>query len=445
MQDSVDFNTAHPDDSEYAFSKPQPLFDLLQTSDQDRSAGARTPAPIEKLPTELTQRVFLFTLPLLPYPYLPNILTEFEESDDDVQHINVARLCLTHVCRTWRTIAHFTTYLWTTIAIDRPFPKDFTVVEEWFANAGTRSLDISFDPHIFMQHPLKLTTLLRQVMGRIRCLVTLHGIMNTSILQELFPPGIIIEAPVMEALRLHCGESHAPIGRINAPSLVYFHQDAAANTYAYLNPTPSLRSYAGSGTSLSFVVQCSRITELEVHLHRHILPNGIGPVVLETVQSLCLIPYLGTPNSSILHFVQQIDVPSLTTLEVWMNNSWHDTVTCGHLLGIIAERYGGNLQHLEVGCAEFEGRSVVKDTFLKMPHLRTLTFASSILAGVYNALMPNPSPASPLSSWPCPELSKLRIINSTVTPDSIFNDLIRQRAVSNRTFGHPTIPIIEKV
>jgi hypothetical protein len=116
----------------------------------------------------------------------------------------------------------------------------------------------------------------------------------------------------MEALRLHCGERQGPIGRINAPSLAYFHQDAVANTYAYLTPTLSLHSYAGSSSSFPFILQCSQITALQLHLHH--IPSDMGRAILQTVQSLTPIPYRGLPHDPILHLVRQVDFPSLTAI-----------------------------------------------------------------------------------------------------------------------------------
>jgi hypothetical protein len=228
------------------------------------------------------------------------VLIDFEESDDNAEHINAARLRLTHVCQTRKELVQSTTYLWSTIAIDRPFPRDFLVVEEWFANSATRSLDISFDARIL---DVKLIQLLHRNISRIRCLMSLSPVMKASLLPTLFPVDTVTEAPAMEALRVHCGENHGPIGRIHAPSLTYFHQDVIANTYAYLSPTLSLRSYAGSSSSFPFILQCAQMTDLQLHLHQSI-PSDMGCVVLHTVQSLILIPYHGLFHDSILHFVR---------------------------------------------------------------------------------------------------------------------------------------------
>jgi hypothetical protein len=62
-----------------------------------------------------------------------------------------------------------------------------------------------------------------------------------------------------------------------------------------------------------------------------------------------------------------------------------------------------------------------------MPHLQSLTFQFSTLGGdVYHALMPHQSS----DPWPCPNLSKLDITNSSIMSGFLLDRLIHGRTVT---------------
>jgi hypothetical protein len=385
------------------------------------------PAPIQNLPTELLQRIFLYSLPGLPYPYLPEIIPDFEEIDEDAEHITCARSRLTHICRKWRNLAFSTTQLWTTIALVSPIPNDSSIVEQWFKYSGSRSLDISFEAAWgvnYWDRRLPVVEIVKENMGRIRCLLT-YDTIDAGLWSRLFPPGKVIEAPLLEALRIH-SRSKGHSYKLIAPRLAHLSITSPIN----IAPSLNLRSFSGGGFVLKLLVHCSQLTDMSLYIDQ-VSTTLLEPILFPALHSLSLTPRFGLGCASILQHVRHIKAKNLRRLEVWMNSN-DAGVTCGELVDVLSQQYGSHLRDLELGCAALKGHNMAR-AFSNLPELEMLSLKYGGLGDdFFDALIPHSS--SPHTSWPCPNLIELTLSETPLESTRSLIQLVRKRTLPDH---HP--------
>ncbi|KAJ7310853.1 hypothetical protein DFH08DRAFT_1088021 [Mycena albidolilacea] len=106
--------------------------EVLKDLERDRSLAQRqlnaVTDPVARLPLELSSKIFIHSLPLLPVPAAIN-----------------APLLLLNICSAWRNIALSTPALWDAIHISAWTEGSKELVPSWLECAGERPLSISFN------------------------------------------------------------------------------------------------------------------------------------------------------------------------------------------------------------------------------------------------------------------------------------------------------------
>ncbi|KAJ7302101.1 hypothetical protein DFH08DRAFT_991933 [Mycena albidolilacea] len=106
--------------------------EVLKDLERDRSLAQRhlnaVTDPVARLPLELSSKIFIHTLPLLPVPAAID-----------------APLLLLNICSAWRNIALSTSALWDAIHISAWTEGSKELVPKWLECAGDRPLSISFN------------------------------------------------------------------------------------------------------------------------------------------------------------------------------------------------------------------------------------------------------------------------------------------------------------
>ncbi|KAJ7896415.1 hypothetical protein B0H14DRAFT_2679306 [Mycena olivaceomarginata] len=106
--------------------------EVLKDLERDRSLAQRqlnaVTDPVARLPLELSSKIFIHSLPLLPVPAAIN-----------------APLLLLNICSAWRNIALSTPALWDAIHISAWTEGSKELVPSWLECAGDRPLSIAFN------------------------------------------------------------------------------------------------------------------------------------------------------------------------------------------------------------------------------------------------------------------------------------------------------------
>ena len=424
------------------------------------AVGEGLSAPIQKIPTEILEKIFVQSLPHFVWEYSEPHLYD-DPLDFFPQNPHDARGRLGEVCRKWKIVTETAPRLWSEIILDGPLPSDIGIVDTWLTRSQSCPLDLYIEPNSWFkgddQSRLQdLFLRLRREIPRLRGFVIKLECYDE--IHRLFPFDLVTEAPNMELFGVLCDDTvqHADEdaivgGSINAPKLRSIRdlggkfQAFTPTTYSTLQRLTIRVPSKASNFYLPTLALCGNLeflhwTECDDRVVDYIVGRLHPRVMLSALKQMA---FSTADAESPPDFFDSIRAPALERLKYDPSSNlpaiFHPPAA--GMLRLLLKDSFSSLRELDLWNATLSGPETM-ELFNQLVSLHTIfMFDCCLEAPFFDAL----NPRTNTFAAACPRLVKLSIVDCQFP---IFNlvDFIQHRTqpdVEERSPGYLTTVEVE--